>query len=99
MGSPRPASSVYSNSFELEELLESLSDQVWKQGTHVFLSLEKEREDIESELVQLRAIRGCIDAAMAQMNGRITQLYTALADARRSIQQERIYWVSNCTAF
>jgi hypothetical protein len=99
MGSPRQTSSVYSDSFELDELLENLSDQVWKQDSHVVLSLAKEKGDMESELAALREIRECVHAVIVQMNGKIAQLHVALNDAKRSIQRERVNWVSNCTAF
>ena len=99
MSSPRPTSSVYSDSFELDELLETLSDHLWKHDTHELQGLEKDRECIKSELTALREIRGCIYPAIMQMNKKIELLYAALADAKRAIEREKADWASNCTAF
>ncbi len=99
MSSPRPASSVYSDSIELDELLENLSDHLWKHDTHMLQSLERENKATKSELAALREIRGHMYPALMQMNKKIELIYAALADAKRSMEREKVYWISNCTAF
>ena len=99
MSFPRPASSVYSDSFELDELLENLSDHLWKHDTHMVPSLEEERKATKNELAALTEIREYMYPALLQMNKKIELIYAALADAKKLMEREKVNWISNCTAF
>ncbi|KAL7940676.1 hypothetical protein V8C42DRAFT_336847 [Trichoderma barbatum] len=94
----RPTSSVYSDCFELEELVSKLSDEAEAQEVHAIEALENERDILCREVEARRVIWNCIYQMLvesADVAGKITALCKF---AYGRIDKERNKWLANRNA-
>lgn len=99
MGSTfRYSSSVYSDSFQLDDLLHKLSEQAWQQQIRTIQTLRDENLELHNELSQLRLLWGSIYRYMRQVNDIAGELNTVRKGAGRMIERRNMKWIVNCTA-
>ncbi|KAK3933706.1 hypothetical protein QBC46DRAFT_275272 [Diplogelasinospora grovesii] len=96
---PRPSSSVYLEPFHLDDILQQISEQEWRQEIRTLHALIDENEELKAELNGLRRIWGLIYKIMMQVNKAAEQLYMVTTKAGRVVDKQRKIWIANCTAF
>lgn len=94
---PRPTSSIYSDTFELEDLIQRLSVQVREQD--LYAELREENERLQLELFDVKArwrqVKQILDVCIL-VDGELIKLYQ---DAVAKLNKRRNIWFANCTAF
>lgn len=95
---PRPASSVYSDQFELDELLHHLSEQTQVQRAFLVEALEKENKLLSFELIVERQVWESLYHCMVEIVEIADQLKVLQRDAERRILIRKQRWLANCTA-
>jgi hypothetical protein len=93
----RPTSSVYSDAFELDELLDRVSEQAAAQKQYIIWALEEERDTVRRELEKERNRWASIYELMLEAADAGEKLALLHQDAERRVGREQNVWVSNCT--
>jgi glutaminase len=97
--SPRASSSVYSDTFELDDLLQRLSQQTWEQGDYTMHVLLEENEALNSELTAVRATWASIYEVMINASEIASHLQILAEEGETQMEKARRKWIANCTAF
>lgn len=95
---PRPTSSVYSDSFPLDDLLERVTEQTKDQEQRTIRALLDDRERLTREL---HSLRRCWDSLyqIIVASDKTAKVFSFRYDeARRRIKQEKNKWIANLTA-
>jgi hypothetical protein len=95
----RPSSSVYSDSFQLDDLLHRLSEQTWQQQIRTFQTLTDENRVLQSELSEVRQLWESIYGLMQGVNDIAGQLSVIKNGGDRTMDKLKLKWIANCTAF
>jgi hypothetical protein len=98
MPNRRLASSVYSDSFELEGLLDKLPNIECGREQQAARELEAERDAMQEELDALRSAWTSIHRALKEAASTADVLTRIYNDAQRCMDVERKKWIANCTA-
>lgn len=96
---PRRTSSVYSDTFELDDLLLRLTKQADEQHDMVSDILQQENNALYRKLRAARQLWRVIVGLVHGIVELIDQLEELLTKARLRIQQGRANYLANCTAF
>ncbi|KXH60461.1 hypothetical protein CNYM01_14359 [Colletotrichum nymphaeae SA-01] len=96
---PRRTSSVYSDTFELDDLLLRLTKQADEQHDMVSDILQQENNALYRKLRAARQLWRFIVGLVHGIVELIDQLEELLTMARLRIQQGRANYLANCTAF
>ncbi|KAL4403352.1 hypothetical protein CABS03_15266 [Colletotrichum abscissum] len=99
MMEPRRTSSVYSDTFELDDLLLRLTKQADEQHDMVSDILQQENNALYRKLMAARQLWRFIVGLVHGIVELIDQLEELLTKARLRIQQGRANYLANCTAF
>ncbi|KAH6871055.1 hypothetical protein B0T10DRAFT_567485 [Thelonectria olida] len=95
---PRPASSVYSDSFQLQDLLHRLSEQTRSQRGYTAQALVEERDALRTELDSKRRLWQSARQLMARSSDMANRLLQLHGDAEGRILHEQCKWKANCVA-
>jgi hypothetical protein len=95
---PRPASSIYSDEFQLDDLLRRLSERTSDQEVRTVQALLEEKEALERELETVQRVWALIYDIMVETNDTVGQLSTVVRYALSRMETERKNWLANCTA-
>jgi hypothetical protein len=95
---PRPTSSIYSDPFELDDLLRRLSEQARSQGEYAIQVLTQENEAVKSELSYFRRSWAVIYELMTKVNDILRELKAVMAEMNATIEREQNKYKANCTA-
>ena len=95
----RYSSSVYSDSFQLDDLLQKLSEQAFVQNAQICRILEAENKDLRNKLSQVQQVWCYIYKLMQEVNSVAGQLDTVQGEGYRLIDHQKIQWIVNCTEF
>lgn len=96
---PRRTSSVYSDTFELDDLLLRLTKQAEEQQDMVIDVLRQEAMALYRELRAMWQLREVIVGFVRELVDLIDQLEELLRKSRSYIEQRRADYLANCTAF
>ncbi|OHE90319.1 hypothetical protein CORC01_14380 [Colletotrichum orchidophilum] len=99
MMEPRRTSSVYSDTFELDDLLLRLTKQADEQHDMVIDLLRQENNALYRKLKAERQLWRVIVGLVHEIVELTGQLEKLLGKARLRMQQGRIKYLANCTAF
>lgn len=94
----RPTSSVYSDQFQLDDLLDHLSGKVVSQSEHAFQTLLKENKEASAELNYFRSSWSAIYELMTEVNDILCQLTAVVDQLKARIEREQMKYKANCTA-
>lgn len=97
-GTLRYSSSVYSDSFQLDDLLQRLSEQAWEQQIRTIQTLEDENRELHNRLSEVRQLWECIYRHMQEVNNIVGQLSTIRRGTGRMMDRQKMMWIVNCTA-
>nr|XP_036584423.1 uncharacterized protein CTRU02_05498 [Colletotrichum truncatum]KAF6793941.1 hypothetical protein CTRU02_05498 [Colletotrichum truncatum] len=99
MMEPRRTSSVYSDTFELEDLLLRLTKQADEQHDTAIAVLRQENLALYRELREVRQLCRVISGRVRELFDLTDQLQELLRATRSRLEQERASYLANCTAF
>lgn len=88
-GLPRPASSIYSNSFELEDLVHRLSEQARFQEEYEIKALQIELDALKHQINDARSRWAFIYDIMMDSADLATKLSLICKDADAQVHRER----------
>jgi predicted ribosome quality control (RQC) complex YloA/Tae2 family protein len=89
---------VYSDSFQLEDLLQRLSEQARQQQTRTIQTLEDENRELRNKLSEVRQLWEAIYRDMQEVNNIAGQLSAIRKGAGRMMDRQKKMWIVNCTA-
>ena len=92
-------SSVYSESLQLDDLLQKLSEKTWQQQIRTLKALEEENRELDSKLSEVRRRWGYLYQMMQEVNIVAGQLGTIKNEGGRLMERQKAKWIVNCTAF
>lgn len=93
------SSSIYSDSFQLDDLLQQLSKQTRQQNIRTCQTLEQENEELRNELSQTRQFWDHIYGLMQEVANISAQLRTIKNEGVRLMIKQKKNWLVNCTEF
>ncbi|KAL0930257.1 uncharacterized protein CTRU02_214332 [Colletotrichum truncatum] len=96
---PRPTSSVYSDTFDLDDLLLRLTKQTDEQYDTVIPLLLQENKTLYSELMATRRLWRTLLSLVRDLVELADQLRELLKITRSELEHERRSYLANCTAF
>ena len=94
----RTTSSMYSDQFELDDLLCRLSEQVTNQGERAIQGLKQENRALGPEQDYFRRSWAAIYEMLTGVNDILNQLTITLAEMNEKIESEQNTYRTNCTA-
>ncbi|KAI5465170.1 hypothetical protein BGZ63DRAFT_422122 [Mariannaea sp. PMI_226] len=94
----RQASSVYSDSFKLDDLLHRLSEQTKSQQDYTIQTLIEERDALREELDSKRRLWHSARQLLARTSDVARRLLQLHENATTRILQEQGKWKANCVA-
>ncbi|KAK0373213.1 hypothetical protein CLIM01_09426 [Colletotrichum limetticola] len=97
--SARQTSSIYSDIFELDDLLYRISKQADEQHGEAISSLEKEKGILKIEIAALQNFCGTVHDTLQRIGEQVTRLKQGLDKTVSSMKTDRIRYLANCTAF
>jgi hypothetical protein len=95
----RYSSSVYSNSFQLDDLLQKLSEQAWQHEIRTLHALEEENRELQREVSEIRELWGSFYTLMQEVANIYEQLSIIRSGVRQMTDKQKLKWLVNCTAF
>jgi hypothetical protein len=103
MDHPRPRSSIYSDAFELEELLKQITTEAEDQERRKVRALEQE---LLAELQKAKRDHGkardrfhAVYNILVECEGVATKILLVLKGVKKSIAKERNIWLASCSSF
>ncbi|KAL0929574.1 uncharacterized protein CTRU02_215473 [Colletotrichum truncatum] len=95
----RQTSSVYSDTFDLDDLLSRISKQTSEQREAAMRSLYQEIGELEKDILAYRQV--CLTAckALDELRELTTRLRMLLAKTASSMRSDKNKYLANCTAF
>ncbi|UQC75185.1 uncharacterized protein CLUP02_01838 [Colletotrichum lupini] len=96
---PRRTSSVYSDTFELDDLLLRLTKQAEEEQDMVIDILWQEAMALYCELRTTRQLRGVIVGFVHELVDLVDQLEDLLRKSQSHMEQRRAKYLANCTTF
>lgn len=97
--SARQTSSIYSDIFELDDLLYRISKQADEQHREAISSLEQEKSILKIEIAALKNSCETIHDTLQRIREQVTRLKQGLDKTMSSMKTDRINYLANCTAF
>ncbi|KAH8655615.1 hypothetical protein BX600DRAFT_440115 [Xylariales sp. PMI_506] len=94
-----PASSIYSDSFQLDDLLHRVSEQTWEKELRMFQALEDENKELQDELFRVQQSWESIYTMMEKVNKIAEQLNAIMMEGKSRIKKQKVNWIINCRAF
>lgn len=95
---PRPPSSVYSDQFQLEDLVEEISRWTFaSQQEQVLLGLLEQQKTLQAGLETARNQWFAVNQVMLHAAETAFALHKLVGDARQGVKEEEQNWMVNCT--
>lgn len=94
----RQASSVYSDSFKLEDLLQRISEQTKSQQGYAVQALIEERDALRNDVDSKRRLWHSARQLFARTSDMAKRLLQLHEDATARIRHEQCKWKANCVA-
>lgn len=95
----RPTSSIYSDRFELDELVSRLSDEADAQELYAIQALQNERDALSREVEARRTIWNSIYQVLIESADVASKIAALCKYAYDLIGKERNKWLANRNAF
>ncbi|KAK2731760.1 hypothetical protein CKAH01_19053 [Colletotrichum kahawae] len=99
MMEPRRTSSVYSDTFKLDDILQRLTKQADDQYDTAIALLLRENIALQHELRAMRRIQKVMDSLVRDLAELMDQLAELLRTIRSRLAKGRASYLANCTAF
>ncbi|KAK2742898.1 hypothetical protein CKAH01_18440 [Colletotrichum kahawae] len=99
MMEPRRTSSVYSDTFELDDLLQRLTKQADEQYDTAIALLLQENMALQRELKAMRHFQRIMNSLVRDLAESTDKLGELLRTTRSRLEQRRASYLANCTAF